>query len=116
MPDFVKISNEYEMRLHAIQYPAIEKRPTKSPAESYASFGARLDAYEEKRRAYNAAMADCGVTQKKITEDFKKAILAEYNIANHPKAEKLWEIAWSHGHASGLHEVAYWIDELAVLL
>lgn len=35
---------------------------------------------------------------------------------SHPKAQKLWDLAWDHGHASGYHDVWTWLNELAELI
>lgn len=37
--------------------------------------------------------------------EFKHDALEELGITNHPKADKLFELAWSEGHSSGYHEV-----------
>lgn len=40
----------------------------------------------------------------------------EYGVIGHPKADKLWEIAWEHGHSSGYHDVACHYAELVELI
>lgn len=47
---------------------------------------------------------------------FKKDVLEAYGVEDHPKAQRTFEIAWSHGHSSGYHEVLDWFDELSELL
>jgi hypothetical protein len=39
-----------------------------------------------------------------------------YNLKGHPKASKLYEIAWDEGHAYGCYEVVHYYVELAELL
>lgn len=54
--------------------------------------------------------------QNKLAEQFKQDALAEVGLAGHPKADKAYAFAWEHGHASGLTEVFYWLEEIADLL
>jgi len=49
-------------------------------------------------------------------DEFRKRLEAEYGTADNPKAQRLWEIAWDHGHASGLAEVEGWYGELVELV
>lgn len=47
---------------------------------------------------------------------FKEDLAREHGLDTHPKATKLWDIAWSMGHASGLSEVETYYAEFAELL
>lgn len=49
-------------------------------------------------------------------EDFKASLLKELGIESHPKADMLFDIAWSNGHASGFHEVKSNAEELLPLI
>jgi len=49
-------------------------------------------------------------------DEFQKDCLEDLGLTNHPKAGRLFEIAWDYGHASGYHEVWSYIKELADLL
>ena len=50
------------------------------------------------------------------SDEFMKDLLAHLGLTGHPKAEKLFSMAWNQGHASGYSEVAYYAEELAELL
>jgi hypothetical protein len=39
-----------------------------------------------------------------------------HGLTGHPKAEKLYEIAWDIGHSAGYHEVEIYYDDMAELL
>lgn len=47
---------------------------------------------------------------------FKQDILDLLNIADHPKADKLFDMAWEDCHSEGLEAVACRCEELAELL
>ncbi len=48
--------------------------------------------------------------------EFKAELFAYYDVADNPKAERLYELAYERGHASGFHEVVYQFDELVDLI
>jgi len=46
-----------------------------------------------------------------------KATLAkEHCLVGHPKLDKLYQLAWDHGHPNGLQEVGFYFGEFAELL
>lgn len=52
-----------------------------------------------------------------VMNDLLRADLEiEHGVADHPKAGKLWSLAWDHGHSSGYSEVIGYYEELAELL
>lgn len=48
--------------------------------------------------------------------DHKARLAAEHGLTDHPKLDRLYELAWSHGHASGFSEVEFYFSEFADLL
>ncbi len=56
------------------------------------------DAFRDARAAYSAESG-------RLTELFKRDLFAELGIVGHPKAEKLYSIAWDMGHSSGFSEI-----------
>jgi hypothetical protein len=65
--------------------------------------------WQAKTKAYNDE-------NNRLYAQFKKDLFAYLEITDHPKAEKLFALAWSHGHASGYSEVAVYADEFVELL
>lgn len=51
-----------------------------------------------------------------MREKFKNDLISEYRLEGHPKADKLFDLAWEKGHSSGWEEVANEFDEMAGLL
>ena len=49
-------------------------------------------------------------------ERHKAKLESEYGLVGHPKADKLYELAWGYGHSSGYTEVEYYYSELVELL
>ena len=49
-------------------------------------------------------------------EVVRVAVEAQQGTADHPKAQRLWELAWEHGHANGYTEVYFWYVELKTLI
>jgi len=47
---------------------------------------------------------------------FKADLLEENGLTSHPKADKLFDMAWEDGHSSGLEEVEAYFVEFMVLL
>ena len=47
---------------------------------------------------------------------FKRILEYRYKTSGNPKADRLWEIAWSEGHSSGYGEVEIWYEELSELI
>lgn len=45
--------------------------------------------------------------------DFRIALEEEFETTDHPKKDKLWNLAWERGHSSGLSEVYCEYQELA---
>jgi hypothetical protein len=54
--------------------------------------------------------------QREINEEFHVDLAAEHGLTGHPKEQKLFDLAWSHGHSYGLAEVASYYEEFAELL
>jgi len=48
--------------------------------------------------------------------DYRSQLESEFETSGHPKAEKLFDLAWDYGHSSGLHEVKMYYEELKELL
>jgi hypothetical protein len=54
--------------------------------------------------------------EAKIRKAFESNLKVELGIADHPKADRLIQIAWDLGHSSGLHEVRMYAEQLVDLL
>lgn len=61
------------------------------------------------REAHNADEA-------RLVVQFQADLEEENGVKGHPKAEKLFDLAWGYGHSSGLNEVMQHYEELVELL
>lgn len=44
-------------------------------------------------------------------KDLRASLETEFSMTGHPKAEKLWKLAWDYGHAYGDNDIrGYYID------
>ena len=68
----------------------------------------KLD-FKADRKAYH-------LEDGRLREQFKQDLEMEHGLDDHPKRDRLFELAWEHGHSSGYREVAIYYDEFAELL
>ena len=47
---------------------------------------------------------------------FRANLEEQYGLVGHPKADKLWSLAWEQGHAEGYLSVAYAYGDLTELV
>lgn len=52
----------------------------------------------------------------RLGEQFRKDLEAEFNVEGHPMADKLYSMAYEHGHSAGMAEVASYYGEFSELL
>lgn len=76
-----------------------------------------------KRSSYEADLAkfrdlvrDYKAEDARLIEQFKQDALDDLGIANHPKANILWEKAWDWGRGDGLYQVWNCLLDLVDLL
>jgi hypothetical protein len=70
-------------------------------------------AVQEKRRNERREQQE----QARIARDNHRALLAaDAGLANHPKLDKLYDLAWSYGHSGGWGDVEAHFHEFAELL
>ena len=65
--------------------------------------------------SYGAHLAHYHEETKRLQEEFRKDLIAEYKMSHHPKANKLFNKAWDMGCAGGLEEVEYYFRDLVEL-
>jgi hypothetical protein len=65
--------------------------------------------------SYNAHMKHYQEEAKRLQEELRHDLIAEYKMSHHPKADKLFNKAWDMGCAGGLEEVEYYFRDLVEL-
>ena len=79
----------------------------------------KVDGVEEKvvdKEGYDAAMKVYRAEDNRLFNQFKEDVLEENGLTNHPKAMKVFALAWEEGHSSGYENVAYYVDKYADLV
>ena len=51
-----------------------------------------------------------------VRSEHKAKLEQKHGLTGHPKADRLYRIAWDAGHAEGYHEIEMWYEDLAELL
>ena len=64
---------------------------------------------EGARKAYNK-------DQARLEARFRADLLEHLGLTGHPEADRLYALAWEHGHYAGYHEVAIYAEEFAELV
>ncbi len=72
--------------------------------------------YEEEVRVYNEQRDLYKANNGGVKRDFQSDLEEEYDLVGHPKASKLYEIAYDMGHSSGMEDVAHYYCQLSELL
>lgn len=104
---------------NTMEYPKKPSKPklpvnhtaldAKNHAESMTWWESEMEAYRENIGKYRSE-------EQRLLAKFKEDVLEYCGISNHPKAEKLYAIAWDKGHSAGLYEVYLEVDELSELI
>ena len=49
-------------------------------------------------------------------DEHREKLDHKYGVYGHPKAKRLYELAWDYGHGSGFSEVEFYYSELVDLI
>lgn len=109
-----KIKNgDYENKL---PYPRKPNGGIVLNAKDTAAFLKAFKAYDAALVDYHAAREAYIVENGQIYAQFKADVLAELGLTDHPKAEKLFGMAWDRGHSEGYASVLSVAEDYADLL
>ena len=67
------------------------------------------EGYRKAQRAYRAETS-------RLEEEFKTDLFDEHGVTDHPKAQKVFALAWEHGHSAGYSEIAIYFDDFVELI
>lgn len=67
----------------------------------------------KKDRAANEAFSE---DESRLVLQFQHDLAEACGVLGHEKEMRLWHLAWEHGHASGLSEVANYYSDFAELV
>ncbi len=116
MDDIQEIVNKYGAMLDNLKFPYKPQQPIKTSDMTNAQYGEYLDAWERDVEVWKKQVTEYKKQTAYINNAFKNEVLTALGIASHPKAEKLWDMAWDKGHSHGFYQIASEAEELAELL
>lgn len=88
---------------------SLTKEELRSLPEIISEHESAVATQREKQVAYRE---DCS----RLVEQFRNDLEAEHGVAGHPMADKLYSMAYEHGHSAGLTEVAIHYADFVELL
>jgi hypothetical protein len=110
----------YDNYKNTMPWPSAIKKPrltSLSPTQE------ELDTYTKLHEKYMSDIVESDAQKKAyriheriLMNQFKKDLLDELGITGHPKADKLYDFAWEHGHSDGYASVYSWAEELVDLI
>lgn len=66
--------------------------------------------------AYRADLKEYNDESAKLHREFQNDLFEDYGVSDNPKRFLCFELAWEHGHSSGLGEVYDYFEDLVVLI
>ncbi len=120
--------SKYASKLAYPQKPP-KPMPPKNPgiggtSKDYSEYTEKLRIYEKELetyengvlKEYRKAVIEYNEDVSRLQKLFKHDCLEENGLLNHPKAEKVWSIAYREGHSGGYNDVNCVMSYLAELL
>ena len=93
--------------------PRLERNHTSAEVTAYAK---QLALYETLNASYRADLDAYLAEDRAAYEFFKTELLKDLGIADHPKAERLFTMAWEDGHSEGYEAVYSRAEDLSELM
>lgn len=97
--------------------PALLRKPAgQLTAIEIANLDTVGKAYEAGVKANRESTTQFRFESGKLSQQFRNDIENEFGLTQHPKRNKLWELAYEYGHGNGLTEIYHHYSELAELI
>jgi hypothetical protein len=113
-------TNDYETKLPCTRLPAppavFKKRALDLTQDEIKTFNDVKVQYDQEVAAARRARMAYDDDRRRLKEKFEQDLAAENGIAGHPRAAKVFELAWEHGHSAGFGDVANLYAEFAELV
>lgn len=97
------------------QYPSKPVLMGKTPKD-HRDYADKLEAWQNGEKDYKVEMNKWYQERTDLHNQFKHDLLNELNILNHPKSEKLFQMAWDERNYDGLPAVYDYAYDLAELV
>jgi len=113
----------YSPKFDELRKPTKPTIPQWRPQQTKAEHLADIDAYETALARYEGLRQTYAIEmlrRDKITSErhaeFERDLLDNFGITDHPKADRLFALAWQRGHSSGYGEVLSEAEDLVDLI
>lgn len=100
---------------YSIALERINSGEFKAPYENYSVKPVKELSTSERQKA-NEIRQRNRENDAKARADLRKMLSELYELSDHPKEQKLWDMAWEYGHSNGFSEVVLRYDEMASLM
>ncbi len=107
---------EFENR---VEYPNKPSKPRLERDHTFAQvteYAKQLALYETLNAGYRADLDAYRAGERASYDLFKTELLKDLGIADHPKADRLFSMAWERGHSEGYHSVYSEAEDLSDLM
>ena len=68
------------------------------------------------KEGYDLAQKEYRAEEQRIHLLFQRTLFEEFGVANNPKREACFSLAWEHGHSSGYDEIYNYFSEFVELI
>lgn len=109
---------DFEKYIFNTPRPTQPTRPvlTGKTPKDHRDYADKLEVYNEEMIEFKKELGAWYEAKDAMRDKFKQDLLIELGIANHPKADKVFEMAWDDRHDEG-HEAVYeYASDLADLI
>jgi hypothetical protein len=111
------IACQYSKVLENLSYPKKDfYAPKRKNFTSNVEYAIALDAFEAKQTLWNIHFHTYQLAEAEIVNMFKIELFHFLGIINNSKCEKLWNLAWEYGHASGFAQVGFYAEDFVELI
>jgi len=105
----------------ALKRPVRPFRPKADASpEAFRSYADELERHGKEMKSWSSSVAEHRDEARKLANKFRVDALTEVGLivdgVEHPKAERVWDMAYDNGHAEGYSCVYQWLEELSTLV
>ncbi len=84
--------------------------------DDFKSYKVAFEAWEKDKERYDELLKEWNIESRMLQRQFRYDAIREAGLADHPKAEMAFDMAWERGHSYGNHDVFSFLMDLADLL
>ena len=89
-------------------YPVKPRKPylvSNCNAAQAREFADEMDEYDVKMQYYGTKRNSYYQRENDLIEEFRKDLMEEFGLTNHPKVLEIYAYVWDKGHSDGFEEV-----------